>query len=48
LLLLFAFVQASFGHNNSLYVRADMKRAETAAFARLIDPEIILHNAGTN
>jgi len=41
-----AWVQASFGHNNSLYVRADMKRPETAAFARLIDPEIILHNAG--
>ncbi len=37
---------ASFGRVNSLYVRADMTRSETAALARLISPQIIVHNTG--
>jgi len=37
---------ASFGHLNSLYVRADMNNPVTAMMARLINPDIILHNAG--
>ncbi len=37
---------ASFGRANSLYVRADMSRAKTAKIARLISPQIIVHNPG--
>jgi predicted deacylase len=37
---------ASFGRVNSLYVRADMTRAGTAQIARLLHPQIIVHNAG--
>ncbi len=36
---------ASFGRVNSLYVRADMTRPRTADIARLIGPQIIVHNA---
>jgi predicted deacylase len=35
---------ASFGRVNSLYVRADMKNAVTAGMARLLGPQIIVHN----
>ena len=35
---------ASFGHINSLYVRADMDDDVTATMARLQRPQIILHN----
>ncbi len=35
---------ASFGHINSLYVRADMSDATTAEMAYLQRPQIILHN----
>lgn len=35
---------ASFGHINSLYVRADMTRSTTAEMAYLQRPQIILHN----
>lgn len=35
---------ASFGRVNSLYVRADMTRPRTAELARLIGPQIIVHN----
>ena len=37
---------ASFGRANSLYVRADMSRPRTAKIARLISPQIIVHNPG--
>ena len=35
---------ASFGRVNSLYVRADMSNATTAKMARLLRPQIILHD----
>lgn len=35
---------ASFGRINSLYIRADMTRAKTAELARVIRPQIIVHN----
>ncbi|MCB9596165.1 MAG: succinylglutamate desuccinylase/aspartoacylase family protein [Sandaracinaceae bacterium] len=35
---------ASFGRENSLYVRADMRQPMTAKLARLARPQIILHN----
>jgi hypothetical protein len=35
---------ASFGRINSLYIRADMTRPETAELARVIRPQIIVHN----
>ncbi|MEZ6183866.1 MAG: succinylglutamate desuccinylase/aspartoacylase family protein [Planctomycetota bacterium] len=35
---------ASFGRVNSLYIRADMERPETARIARLLRPQIIVHN----
>lgn len=35
---------ASFGRINSLYIRADMTRPETAELARVIQPQIIVHN----
>lgn len=37
---------ASFGRVNSLYVRADMTKPVTARLARLISPQIIVHNTG--
>ncbi|MGE0713065.1 MAG: succinylglutamate desuccinylase/aspartoacylase family protein [Planctomycetota bacterium] len=37
---------ASFGRVNSLYIRADMTRPETARIARLLRPQIIVHNEG--
>lgn len=37
---------ASAGRANSFYVRADMTRPVTAKLARLISPQIILHNEG--
>ncbi len=37
---------ASFGRVNSYYIRADMKRKETAKLARLQNAEIILNNTG--
>lgn len=39
---------ASFGRVNSLYVRADMRRKVVAKMARLISPQIIVHNEGTD
>ena len=39
---------ASFGRVNSLYVRADMSDAVTAAMAYLQRPEIIVHNAASD
>ena len=39
---------ASFGRANSLYVRADMSRPKTARMARLISPQIIVHNPGSD
>lgn len=39
---------ASFGRVNSLYVRADMRHDITATMARLIGPQIIVHNEGTD
>lgn len=39
---------ASFGRVNSLYIRADMSRAETAQIARVLRPQIILHNPGAD
>ena len=39
---------ASRGRINSLYVRADMTRAETATMARKVGAEIIVHNAGAD
>lgn len=39
---------ASFGRVNSLYVRADMSSPVVAEMARLISPQIIVHNAGTD
>ena len=39
---------ASFGRANSLYVRADMRHRVTAKLARLISPQIIVHNEGTD
>ena len=39
---------ASFGRINSLYVRADMNDTSTAHMARLIAPQIILHNPGSD
>lgn len=36
---------ASFGRVNSLYVRADMNDPVMAAMARLVTPEIIVHNS---
>lgn len=35
---------ASFGRINSLYVRADLRKDTTARMARLLRPQIILHN----
>ncbi len=35
---------ASYGRVNSLYIRADMEDEETARLARLIAPQIIVHN----
>lgn len=35
---------ASFGRVNSLYIRADLTDSRTATMARLIRPEIIVHN----
>ncbi len=35
---------ASFGRVNCLYVRADMSRQATARMARLVNPDILLHN----
>jgi predicted deacylase len=35
---------ASFGRINSFYIRADMTRARTAELARVIRPQIIVHN----
>lgn len=35
---------ASFGRINSLYIRADMTRPETADLARVIHPQIVVHN----
>lgn len=35
---------ASFGRVNSYYVRADMSNETTATFARLVGPEIIVHD----
>jgi predicted deacylase len=37
---------ASFGRANSLYIRADMSHERTARLARLISPQIIVHNPG--
>lgn len=37
---------ASFGRINSLYIRADMSDPDCAQIARLMGPEIIVHNAG--
>ena len=39
---------ASFGRINSLYVRADMRGKVTATMARLISPQIIVHNEGAD
>ncbi len=38
---------ASFGRINSYYVRADMTDKVVAKMARLLNPEIILHNVGS-
>lgn len=35
---------ASFGRVNSLYIRADMSQPETAQLARVIRPQIVVHN----
>lgn len=35
---------ASFGRVNSLYIRADMSQRETAELARVIRPQIVVHN----
>ncbi len=35
---------ASFGRVNSLYIRADMTQPETAELARVISPQIVVHN----
>lgn len=37
---------ASFGRVNSFYVRADMTHSVTSKLARLISPQIIVHNTG--
>jgi len=37
---------ASFGRVNSLYIRADMSRPQTAEIARLLRPQIVVHNPG--
>lgn len=37
---------ASFGRINSLYIRADMRHAKAAELARVIKPQIIVHNEG--
>jgi hypothetical protein len=39
---------ASFGRINSLYVRADMSDQKAAAVARLVGPQIIVHNPGSD
>jgi hypothetical protein len=39
---------ASFGRINSLYVRADMSDQRAAAIARLVGPQIIVHNPGSD
>jgi uncharacterized protein len=39
---------ASFGRVNSLYVRADMTSPVTTTLARLIRPQIIVHNTGAD
>lgn len=39
---------ASFGRINSLYVRADMRHPAVAEMARLLSPEIIVHNEATD
>ena len=39
---------ASFGRANALYVRADMTQADTAAMARLMGAQIIVHNEGSD
>ncbi|XXQ38004.1 Peptidase M14 carboxypeptidase A domain-containing protein [Plasmodiophora brassicae] len=38
---------ASFGRHNSFYVRADMRLPSVARLARLVQPQIIVHNVGT-
>ncbi|MCA8923190.1 MAG: succinylglutamate desuccinylase/aspartoacylase family protein [Planctomycetes bacterium] len=42
--VLFDLHTASFGRSNSLYIRADMTQAQTAHLARVIRPQIIVHN----
>ncbi len=37
---------ASFGRVNSYYVRADMNDTKAATFAKLQQPQVILHNSG--
>ena len=39
---------ASFGRENSLYVRADMTVPEVARLARALQPEIVVHNTGVD
>ncbi len=39
---------ASFGRVNSLYVRADMSQPATKKLARLVSPQIIVHNEGSD
>jgi uncharacterized protein len=39
---------ASFGRVNSLYVRADMGQPVVATLSRLLHPQIIVHNEGTD
>ncbi|NJK32169.1 MAG: succinylglutamate desuccinylase/aspartoacylase family protein [Deltaproteobacteria bacterium] len=39
---------ASFGRINTLYVRADMTHPETSWMARAQQPQILLHNTGTD
>ncbi len=46
--VLFDLHTASFGRVNTLYVRADMTHEATAALARAIGPQIIVHNAGAD
>ncbi len=45
---LFDLHTASFGRTNSLYVRADLNDPVTSRLARLCEPEILLHNFGTD
>ena len=39
---------ASFGRVNSLYVRADLEHPETSRLARVLRPEILLHNLASD